>query len=325
MSLRLMQRHGVRPVALMGGGTTRIGDPSFREEARQLLSDEQIAVNMAGSQAQSAAVPDLRATAPPTRSCPTTPSGSTGWATSSCCARSACISRSTACCPSTAFPHKRLEREQGLTFLEFNYSIPAELRLPGVVAAVRGGAANGRLGSMGQHRLGRRSGAADGRQDGVRTDHAAHRHRLRPEDGQIRERRGVAERRTGSLRTITGSSGATRRTPMSAASCACSPICRSMTRHGWRHWPERRSTRPRRSSPRKATALAHGRAAAEAAAEAARRAFEAGEASALPGIEVASAELAAGISRRSPVRRSRPVVEQRGGAPPDPRRAGCAI
>ena len=48
MLLRLMQRHGHKPVALMGGGTTRIGDPSFRDEARQLLSDAQIATNMAG-------------------------------------------------------------------------------------------------------------------------------------------------------------------------------------------------------------------------------------------------------------------------------------
>src|SRR4051794_24428945 len=48
MILRLLQRHGHKPVVLMGGGTTRIGDPSFRDEARQLLSDEQIAANMAG-------------------------------------------------------------------------------------------------------------------------------------------------------------------------------------------------------------------------------------------------------------------------------------
>jgi tyrosyl-tRNA synthetase len=48
MLLRLMQRFGHRPITLMGGGTTRIGDPSLREEARQLLSDDQIAANMAG-------------------------------------------------------------------------------------------------------------------------------------------------------------------------------------------------------------------------------------------------------------------------------------
>ncbi len=48
MLLRLMQRHGHRPVALMGGGTTRIGDPSGKDEARQMLGDTQIADNMAG-------------------------------------------------------------------------------------------------------------------------------------------------------------------------------------------------------------------------------------------------------------------------------------
>jgi tyrosyl-tRNA synthetase len=48
MMLRLFQRHGHRPVVLLGGGTTRIGDPSGRDQSRQLLSDEQIAANMAG-------------------------------------------------------------------------------------------------------------------------------------------------------------------------------------------------------------------------------------------------------------------------------------
>jgi tyrosyl-tRNA synthetase len=48
MLLRLLQRHGHRPVVLMGGGTTRIGDPSGRDETRQMLTDEAIAANMAG-------------------------------------------------------------------------------------------------------------------------------------------------------------------------------------------------------------------------------------------------------------------------------------
>jgi tyrosyl-tRNA synthetase len=48
MILRLLQKHGHKPVVLMGGGTTRIGDPSGKDESRQLLSDEQIAANMAG-------------------------------------------------------------------------------------------------------------------------------------------------------------------------------------------------------------------------------------------------------------------------------------
>src|ERR1700732_3275042 len=48
MLLRLFQQHGHKPIVLMGGGTTRIGDPTGRDETRQLLSDEEIARNMAG-------------------------------------------------------------------------------------------------------------------------------------------------------------------------------------------------------------------------------------------------------------------------------------
>jgi len=48
MILRLLQKHGHRPVVLMGGGTTRIGDPSGKDESRKMLTDEQIGANMAG-------------------------------------------------------------------------------------------------------------------------------------------------------------------------------------------------------------------------------------------------------------------------------------
>jgi tyrosyl-tRNA synthetase len=48
MMLRWWQKTGHRPVTLMGGGTTKVGDPSFRDEARPLLSDEQINANMLG-------------------------------------------------------------------------------------------------------------------------------------------------------------------------------------------------------------------------------------------------------------------------------------
>jgi tyrosyl-tRNA synthetase len=48
MLLRLFQRCGHRPIVLMGGGTTRIGDPSGKDEARQLLDDAEIAHNMTG-------------------------------------------------------------------------------------------------------------------------------------------------------------------------------------------------------------------------------------------------------------------------------------
>jgi tyrosyl-tRNA synthetase len=48
MLLRLYQQSGHKPIVLMGGGTTRIGDPSGKDEARPLLSDADIARNMDG-------------------------------------------------------------------------------------------------------------------------------------------------------------------------------------------------------------------------------------------------------------------------------------
>ena len=48
MMLRWMQKTGHKPIALMGGGTTKIGDPSFKDESRKLLSVDQIASNLTG-------------------------------------------------------------------------------------------------------------------------------------------------------------------------------------------------------------------------------------------------------------------------------------
>jgi tyrosyl-tRNA synthetase len=48
MLLRKLQQFGHRPIALLGSGTTRIGDPSGKDESRQMLSLEQIGDNQAG-------------------------------------------------------------------------------------------------------------------------------------------------------------------------------------------------------------------------------------------------------------------------------------
>ena len=48
MLLRCLQRTGHRPLALVGGGTTKVGDPSGKDESRQLLDDATIEANMAG-------------------------------------------------------------------------------------------------------------------------------------------------------------------------------------------------------------------------------------------------------------------------------------
>ncbi|WP_299815037.1 tyrosine--tRNA ligase [uncultured Jannaschia sp.] len=48
MMLRWLQKTGGKPIVLMGGGTTKVGDPSFRADERPLLGPEQIDANIAG-------------------------------------------------------------------------------------------------------------------------------------------------------------------------------------------------------------------------------------------------------------------------------------
>jgi len=46
MCLRLLQKHGHRPIVLLGGGTTRIGDPSGKDKTRKILSEKEIEKNI---------------------------------------------------------------------------------------------------------------------------------------------------------------------------------------------------------------------------------------------------------------------------------------
>jgi tyrosyl-tRNA synthetase len=46
MCLKLLQKHGHRPIVLLGGGTTRIGDPSGKDKTRTILSEEEIEKNI---------------------------------------------------------------------------------------------------------------------------------------------------------------------------------------------------------------------------------------------------------------------------------------
>ena len=48
MLLRWLQKTGHKPIVLMGGGTTKVGDPSGKDESRQLLTVEKINENMDG-------------------------------------------------------------------------------------------------------------------------------------------------------------------------------------------------------------------------------------------------------------------------------------
>jgi tyrosyl-tRNA synthetase len=46
MCLRLLQKHGHRPIVLLGGGTTRIGDPSGKDKTRTILNEREIEKNI---------------------------------------------------------------------------------------------------------------------------------------------------------------------------------------------------------------------------------------------------------------------------------------
>src|ERR1700694_6002629 len=51
MMLYWMQQTGQRPIALMGGGTPRVGDPSGKNESRRILTDQMIEKNLKGIRA----------------------------------------------------------------------------------------------------------------------------------------------------------------------------------------------------------------------------------------------------------------------------------
>ena len=46
MCLRLLQKHGHQPIVLIGGGTTRIGDPSGKDKTRKILDESEINKNI---------------------------------------------------------------------------------------------------------------------------------------------------------------------------------------------------------------------------------------------------------------------------------------
>ncbi len=121
MMLRLLQRFGHRPIALMGGGTSRIGDPSFRDEARVMLDDERIAINKRG----------IRACIEPFVTFGDGVTDALMLDNAEWLDRLGYIDLLRDVGPHFSISRMlafdsvrtRLEREQGLTFLEFNYSI----------------------------------------------------------------------------------------------------------------------------------------------------------------------------------------------------------
>ena len=122
MMLRWLQQTGHRPIALIGGGTSKVGDPSGKDESRQMLDDDDVAANIAGDPALAGELPELRR-----RSRRRAPGRQRRLAAT----RSSYIQflrevgRHFTVNRMLTFDSVklRLEREQPLTFLEFNYMV----------------------------------------------------------------------------------------------------------------------------------------------------------------------------------------------------------
>ena len=121
MLLRLLQKHGHRPVVVVGGGTGRIGDPSFREEARQLMTEQTLAANLAGIARVFPAY--LRFGDGPSDAMMVNNADWLDRLGYVELLREVGVHFSVNRMLSFDSVRSRLDREQGLTFLEFNYSI----------------------------------------------------------------------------------------------------------------------------------------------------------------------------------------------------------
>jgi tyrosyl-tRNA synthetase len=183
MLLRWLQRSGHKPIVLMGGGTTKIGDPSGRDDTRRLLNEAEIARNMGGIReifAQFLTFGEGASDAVMVDNAEWL--GALNYVSFlRDYGRHFSVNRM------LAFDSVklRLDREQPLSFLEFNYMV---LQAYDFVELKR------RYDCVLQMGGSDRSGA-QGRPGGdLRPDHAAHHHRLRRQDGQDRRRRGLAQR-----------------------------------------------------------------------------------------------------------------------------------
>ena len=217
MMLYWMQQTGHRPIALMGGGTGMVGDPSFKDEARKLMTPETIAVEH--RRHQEGVLPTILTFGDgPTDALMV---NNADWLMQlNYLEFLRDVGRHFSVNRMLTFDSVklRLDREQSLSFLEFNYMILQAYDFVELEPAPRLPAADGRLGPVGQHRQRHRPRPPHGHAAALRADHAAADHLVGRQDGQVGERRGLAERRPAVAPMISGSTGATPRTPTSSAS-----------------------------------------------------------------------------------------------------------
>ena len=216
MMLRWLQKTGHQPITLMGGGTSKVGDPSFRDDERPLLTPEQIGANIASLGSVFAKYLDYS-------------DGSTGalmldnaeWLDGlnylgflRDIGRHFSVNRML----SFESVKSRLDRDQSLSFLEFNYMILQaydflELhRRHGCLLQMGGSDQWGNI--VNGIDLTRRVA----RGGDLRADLAAARDVGWAQDGEVGRRCGLAQRGHARRPTTSGSSGATPPTPTSGGS-----------------------------------------------------------------------------------------------------------
>jgi tyrosyl-tRNA synthetase len=230
MLLRRVQQAGHRPIAIMGGGTAKIGDPSGKDETRQMLTDAVLTSNIASIQ-----------------------SGFERMLTFDGSATGALLINNDDWLSKLGYIELlrdvgkhftinrmltfdsvklRLDREQPLTFLEFNYMI---LQAYDFLKLSRDHGCRLQLGGSDQW-----GNIVNGIELGRRIDGVEFYGVTAP----------LSPARCGSTRinsppTISGNTGAMSMIAMSAGSCGCSPTCRWAKLPGWRRWAAARSTLPR--------------------------------------------------------------------------------
>ena len=217
MLLHWLQQTGHRPIALMGGGTTRVGDPSGKDESRRLLTDEIIGENLKGIRAvfdkflkfEGAGGNAIMA-------------NNADWLnTLNYIDFLRDVGRHFSINRMLTFDSVklRLDRQQELIIPRIQLHDPAGLRFRRTQPALRLRAADGRLRSVGQYRQRHRSRPPAGKRAALRAHLAAHHHVLGRQDGQDRGR--VPMWLNADLMSpyaISGNTGATSRTPTSCAS-----------------------------------------------------------------------------------------------------------
>ena len=179
MMLRWLQKTGHKPIALMGGGTSKIGDPSGKDTQRSLLSNEQINGNIASIRTVFSRFLDFKAGAGM--------ANNADWLDRLLLYSAAAGSRP----PLHRQPHAHLRLGEAATrsraaahFSRIQLHDPAGLRFPGAAQAPRLRAADGRLRPVGQYRQRHRARPPHARRAALRAHHAAAHHLLGRQDGQ---------------------------------------------------------------------------------------------------------------------------------------------